>query len=1060
VAKPLLRSDRSLSLGFSRILAASLLLAVMAMLSTAGAQDPPPPDWNPADYNAVRAPLPKDANPVQPEGVERFDKRAAETGSNDLMTILGLPQRDPVKASMEKAGAVVARRDLNIGPENASSIAGGGDLGITGFNPDDSTKPKDQTQKADEAGSDQEFRISSSDLLDVDVERQMVFGTQRTRVSNGKIELTADRVVIDVTTRGVSAFGRVNMKNVDTGLEIDAESVRFDFRNNRGEATKVRGLRGDLFFLGDDLEPRPTFQQLNERESLILGGSVSTSEPPIPQFRIRGREVVFLRDDRFWVLHAVLYVREFPILYLPVYSRSLKEKGNWNVYVGYDKKGDYELGVYGIVSYDHYYRYFEPNPLNDEQYLKRSYARWTPSAYIFQNAPGGGLDAVYDYDYGKHKGRLFSFFTPDDSERKLDNDEDVGDLTQLEQANRFQPDGDDEEDGDGQRYAVDWGHRTELLKDLDLILSADWASDGEVYHDIFDNFTEKSRGRMFERTAEAALQYRQDNWIARVKADITERITRNRLTAPFEPGDDDGDFDENPDNTQQVVTGDPQEGEEPELELVGVALDEEPTQDGENALNNKRFRTVSERYGFDLSTNRVKISTTPVYWTFDLRAVNALDKGLNHFDEDDDSVVKAVDAYNSFTFVMKFSEWLTWRNQIGFGVGMAEREDDEWKFQETLDNGSLREQIFTEQGVVLGGPRALGDEFPVTVGAITFLDDSTIRVGRREVSLDDYSKTFFYADYTSTLTARLSEAWTFAIGYLIREGTDDSLFELYERLGMNEARQDIYAYRALAHRVGAVLQYDGLYPRIKASISGFKNLQSDSDILPNETLETAAFALDWTSLDDEWKVSGTAAWANSQIRDPTDRDEFEQGSVVYIGQIDYFPSHERYWAQLQGTYTETLDEDPVDERLRAQRADDPLLGDEFAAGKDLRRVQLTQIFGFKAGPKYEIELQARWDDQEEDFDELALVILRDLRDATFLVALSAPLKEKKDQRGDDSDEQLTQDADTADEGVEYEREFEVQTGLSYKIPNADRLVGPAATTTIQHRRSSELELEG
>jgi hypothetical protein len=1047
---------------------AAVFVALAAGGLSVGAQQPEPAEtprrgetranWDRDEHRVLRAAGPKDYDPPPPardEKLDRVDVRKGGPGSLQLLDLLGLPRRDVILESGEKALKLEeGRQKANPNAEEGGALFTG-----LGFAPEE--EPEEAAAQRPELGEEApaaqegEFRVVSSDFLEVDVEARRVFGAKRTRVTVGRYELTADRMVIDARLREARAFGNVLLRDLESGAELTAEWISFSFEEFVGRAGRVNGAQSGLYFIHDDLRAEPNFSQSNEREIVLRDTGVTGNDFPVPTYQVKGKEVVLFRDERFYILHAVVYLRGWPVAYLPVYTRSLRERSSWQFYFGSDSDDPHELGTFATLRYDYYYKYLEPDPLDDKEYRRRSFARWSPTLYYFEPAQGIGLDANYDYEYGKHKGRLFLFRTNEDDQRTLEGSDPPQSPVNPETGEPLfvLPAPDPDEEGDGERYAYRVEHRTELLPDLDLLFDIDWVSDSEVYYNYFDKFEEEARGRLSERSQEVSLTWRQDSFLARVLADERERISRNRVRNFQEPGDDDLDFEENPDNTMGFFLGqtEPFE-EEPDITGLDPIFDNEPLLDGEEQINNRRFTVASRREPeLNLTTNRIKLSTLPVYWTLDARAFRALDNGLNAFRDEDDTEVEGFDVYNSLSFTWNLGDNFTWHHQFGVGVGRAEREDDSWLVFE--------QDGLNYQPTIAGEPAEL--TFPATLNGIVFLDESTFLVGRDPVSLQDVDENFAYYDYQTEITKRFSEEWSSRIDYIYRDGTDDSLFETYEKIGRKNARGDIFDYRPFIHRVSASLDYVSSYPRLTASLIGGTNLQSEEDIYANEIRDFATLTGAWTTLDEEIALSGAVSWTNTQIRDPSDPFSYEQQGIVYLAKADYFPTHGLWWAQLEGSYVETLDEDPLGQRLRAELEADPELGQNLDEEDDGKNLLATGVAGFKVGPKWEIEFQAHYDDDKEDFDELSLIFLRDLYDAILLVELEWDLDLTEEAEEELENPNPDPNAPVIENEDRFEREFQINFGFGFRLPNSDRVVGSGVTETANlRRRPSEFELGG
>jgi len=951
---------------------------------------------------------------LQAEEPENRIESKLAPGSVDLFRLFGVSRFDAVEESLAKREETLESR---AALEGQSAAEGGqfglGTLGRQGFASQEPEIDPEQA-KADE----QIFRMVSSGFLEVDVDRRSVVSSERSEVNFSGFKLTADRMRIDVDNQVIEAAGEVIFQDANAKGATTGSMMVYDFGRRTGWMADADSKQ-TVIRLGaaPNTDGLPNLLQANERANTFLDSWFTTNNFKRPAYRIQGTELVYLQKERLFIHHAVLYVRDYPLFYFPVYTVYLgPEMFPWSVRVGGDNGGARELGYYGIVSYDYYHRVMEPSLAKPGAYETRSSSRFTPS-YWYTEKQGDGVqfDGSYDFNHGQHRGEFDMFYASEHDDRA-----DAG----IEE--------------DDERYWADFKHRTDLGGGFDLLINADWISDSEVYADYRDKvIADLERGRVSERRALTALTWRQDDYLARVRTEVKERLGRDRINNYGEPGDDDDDFGQFV-NDQPLVFNE----ETGAIEGGGVVLleDEVPEDldEDEEQVNRERFARVTERRPeFDFMTSRLPLFNKPVFWSFDLRAYENLDKGLNTLGEDDDAFVQGFDAYNSLVYVVNFSEQYSWYNRAGFGIGRAERDSYDFGYVESIQG--LPEDF--EPPIVLPNGLAFADR------------EDTIIVGDEELNLKDVEEDYWYADYESSLNAKFSEKLEGRLRYRIREGEENTLGEFYTRLGATEVRDDLFDYRLRQHKVDGTLTYDFIYPRVKTGIDGGYNLEDKDDYTPSETLSYLNGFAEWKSLSNEWTVTGNTGYSSSQVRSPGAEFAYEAESWATVGQVEYYPLHERFWVQLRASYFKELSQDPVDDFV-AENIIDPNLGENQRFDEDDEDWQIEPIYGFKVGPKYEVELQARYDEEEEDFDRIRLIVQRDLNDAVMAVGFQWDLKDQNDESTrDDDDDRIEGDED-------YEREMKITWGLSFKLPNRDRFQGPLATEMIVSQRRSEIELGG
>jgi lipopolysaccharide assembly outer membrane protein LptD (OstA) len=173
--------------------------------------------------------------------------------------------------------------------------------------------------------------------LDFDKDRQIFYSPGRTRVDYGQYSIEADRLIYDQRLQEVQAEGNVTLKFRET--TIHADSMRYNLRNREGSAQNVNGQFGPVYFrMAKQAAGAPQFQRVSENESIFRNTSVTTCDFKIPHYFIRGREVILYQNDRVFFRGATVYVSGVPILYLPVYTRSLVEPSPWSIQLGYGSR--------------------------------------------------------------------------------------------------------------------------------------------------------------------------------------------------------------------------------------------------------------------------------------------------------------------------------------------------------------------------------------------------------------------------------------------------------------------------------------------------------------------------------------------------------------------------------------------------------------------------------------------------------------------------------------------------------------------------------------------------
>ena len=497
--------------------------------------------------------------------------------------------------------------------------------------------------------------IQSEEYLDYDEERDVIYSSARTRIWFDRYLLEADRVLVQVPLQEIQAEGNVILRAWrDPGLtqmmaEIHAESLVFNYRYFEGAAGKVRGQYDVLYFkAATDPDAPPAFQMIGRDEIHLRNVQFTTSNFPDPEYAIRTRDAVIVFDDRLFMQGATLYVRHIPILWLPAYTRSLRERFPWHVTFGRGSR----LGTYLNINYNFWHSRYEPSFDDPDDLEVRNSGHAVARLDLFsERGPGIGFQYEYGFNFDQHRGRLSLYGLPSDRRRQHDVEED---------ANRA-------------RWQAFAEHRSQLSPSLILNLNLDYMSDPEIYDDVLDYFEPQSRRRVPERRARAALTWWKRDYIGRVLFEAKERISRDRIANTFEPTDDDLDYDLDP-------------------------FDEDFNEDDEGLPPDRYGLATARMPHLTFGTRHLRLGGgAPLFYSADLDAFHNLDKGLNFNNSKDDSFVLGLDFYQQLSYLFKFSERYTLLAQVGAGIGAMRRLDDSfgWAPEDFLnEDGTPRTDIF------------------------------------------------------------------------------------------------------------------------------------------------------------------------------------------------------------------------------------------------------------------------------------------------------------------------------------------------------------------------------
>ena len=321
----------------------------------------------------------------------------------------------------------------------------------------------------------------------------------------------------------------------------------------------------------------------------------------IPHYYVKAREVVLFEKDRIFLRGATFYVAGMPVLYLPAFSRSLYESSPWFVQLGYGSRtgGRVRLGY----SYQH--RTEEPSLTGDGKMEVRSAGKADVYLdYLTKIGPGAGFDYTYQAEYGKHRGEL-SLYSASDSDRQVAG-------TTVDN---------DSLSDESKRWRIAWKHRTEVTPDLTALVNIDYFSDPDIFYDILDFYSEDldQRDRQIERRGRVALTWVREAYVARIMADVKDRVGLSRYNDYSNPRTDDRDYDIEPGSKLKDTDAD--------------------------GISSKRWgRVATKAPQLDFSTRWLPVAGRPLYYNGEAHLYNSLDRGVNTVSHADNAYVQGVEA--------------------------------------------------------------------------------------------------------------------------------------------------------------------------------------------------------------------------------------------------------------------------------------------------------------------------------------------------------------------------------------------------------------------------------
>jgi hypothetical protein len=899
---------------------------------------------------------------------------------------------------------------------------------------------------------DFEERAVISSKETIRTENDVAYAQGRTKVEYNETVLEADKMIIDLISGDIQAEGNV----VYTGPDdfVKARSGRFNLVKGEGVAYGVDGQTGVLFFksVWDEKKKGPSFRQVTERESIFKGSQFTTCDFPKPMYYIEATEIIMMRHRRIYFRNPVVYIRGVPVFWLPWYSRNLAEGSPWSQELGFDS----ELGFFFRLGYRYVHKVEVPGwNVPQTTHTKNHGEANATLDYLSDRGNAVGLDYEYQFDYGRHRGLIQLYGIRDGSrdvrpaarvDRNPDPTPTPSPTDPIAPAEKPEEKDDSDKD-DGERWIYRHQHNSKLTDNLYFQWNADWASDPDVYVDILDRFVTAEtakRGRLFDRRLRGSGSFQTKDWVTRLMFDRKERLGRDRYTDFTVPGEDDLEFDPDP-NVDD-----------------GESFDED-------GISSDRFGQVSENGHVRYATRLLKLMSSPLYYRFEANAFNSLDAGFNRLSTEDDARVRGVDFYGSLTHRFRLGPRTTWTNTLGAGAAFTEREDktliDEEIFNRSTNfkpdgviTPEVEQDFFLEPdplALIPGTLRRKTDEAlalqPNTrrIEGLRFKDPNTVVLGDSDTerSPDDVSKSYVFGDYTTRFNHRFTDFLEAFLRYQIRQGSGFSQGEFYESVGRKDGANDIHNFYSNRHWVEGGMFFFLRYPNLFSSIIAGSNLQGRDETYANERLRYVGFNTTYRNPSGEFQASFNTGFQKRQLYDSADPRTFDQGSLGTGLKLSYMPRHARHWARLTIQGDTKLEKDP-----QKRDSDEKRRFDE-----DETDIDVSPLVGRAFGPKYRVQVGGKYKTIYSDWDNFGVTILRDLHDAELGLFLGVENNDIESRNRDDEDDDIR--TDEGDEQRETQYDYAIRISLRFKIAKDQPGLGNRSVTTLADLRQQPQYVE-
>lgn len=159
-----------------------------------------------------------------------------------------------------------------------------------------------------------EVKYGARDSMRYDMAKQTVYLFGAATVKYQDVELTADRILLDLGREEVQAFGTMDSAGIPTGFpvftqggqKVEADSIRYNFKTKEGIIREVRTSESQLYALAH-LSKRHANGEIHSR-----GGSLTTCDRPHPHYRFAVSRMMVIPDDKIVMGPAVMKIGNVP----------------------------------------------------------------------------------------------------------------------------------------------------------------------------------------------------------------------------------------------------------------------------------------------------------------------------------------------------------------------------------------------------------------------------------------------------------------------------------------------------------------------------------------------------------------------------------------------------------------------------------------------------------------------------------------------------------------------------------------------------------------------------
>lgn len=183
----------------------------------------------------------------------------------------------------------------------------------------------------------------NGDVLNYSVDGEKISAEGNVVVVKEKTTLSCDRVEFSQETSIAKAEGNVTL--VTPQGKIEGNNLIFNFDTMTGHFREAQIYSHPYYGFADKVA------KVSDNEINLLDGYITTSDFDEPEYRITSKKIEIYPGEKLVARNILWYFGKVPVLYLPKFAQSLKDKKPRFIFTpGYDK----EWGIFLLTQWRYY----------------------------------------------------------------------------------------------------------------------------------------------------------------------------------------------------------------------------------------------------------------------------------------------------------------------------------------------------------------------------------------------------------------------------------------------------------------------------------------------------------------------------------------------------------------------------------------------------------------------------------------------------------------------------------------------------------------------------------